>query len=146
MSFRWTLEALQAFEKRKEQWQKDGKVTTHTIAAKGESNVLNRRGGRKPKYGNIKAEAEGMTFHSKKERGRWMDLRLMERAGEIRELQRQIKYPLEVNGIHVGDYIADMVYDKNGLVVEDVKGYQTDIYRLKKKLMLACHGIEILET
>lgn len=145
MTFRWTPEAVAAFEKRWQEWERDGRIKTHRIEPKP-AREENKNGGRKSKYGNIKAEADGLTFASKAERGRWMDLRLMEKAGEVKELKRQIRYPLEVNGMHICDYIADMVYEKNGLVVEDVKGYRTEIYRLKKKLMLACHGIEIKET
>lgn len=146
MTFRWTPEAVEAHEKRMESYERDGKVKTHLLDGVKPAKPENKQGGRRSKYGNIKAEADGMLFASKAERGRWMDLRLMEKAGEIKELQRQIRYPLEVNGMHICDYIADMVYEKNGLVVEDVKGYRTEIYRLKKKLMLACHGIEIKET
>lgn len=146
MTFRWTPEAAEAHEKRMQEYERTGKIRTHRIDSRPEPKEANKKGGRRSKYGNIKAEADGITFHSKAERGRWMDLRLMEKAGEISELQRQVRYPLEVNGLHVCDYIADMVYEKNGLVVEDVKGYKTEIYRLKKKLMLAVHGIEIKET
>lgn len=143
---RWDADAIEAHKKRMQEWEREGGVTTHRIDGSKPSKPENKKGGRKNKYGNIKAEADGMLFASKAERGRWMDLRLMEKAGEIKELQRQVKYPLEVNGMHICDYIADMVYEKGGLVVEDVKGYRTEIFKLKKKLMLACHGIEVKET
>ncbi len=108
---------------------------------------------------------EGIVFDSKGELARWEELRLLERAGEISGLRRQIKYPLVVNGVDLGSYVADFVYvrmapfqwpkgllvpsDAHSLptvVVEDFKGVRTPAYRLKKKLMLALHGIEIFET
>lgn len=136
--------ALEAHRRRMEDFKGQGRVTTHLI---GGSSFDNRRGGRPSKFGNIKAEAEGFTFSSKKEKARWMDLRLEERAGAIKDLKRQVVYPLEVNGMLICDYIADMVYERNGLVVcEDAKGFKTPEYKLKAKLMLACHGVEILET
>ena len=141
---RWDEDSVEAHKKRMAAWSRDARVTTHLIEPKA---VQNRKGGRPSKYGNVKDEADGFTFASKAERGRWMDLRLMEKAGEIKELKRQVKYPLEVNGLHICDYVADMVYEQNGLVVvEDVKGYITREFRIKKKLMLACHGIEIKES
>jgi hypothetical protein len=141
---RWTEEAVQDFERRKKEWDRTGTVTTHTLS---DSQPANKRGGRVSKYGNIKAEADGMTFDSKAERGRWMDLRLIEKVGDIAELRRQVVYPLDVNGVHICDYKADFTYlGKDGLVVEDSKGYRTREYMMKAKLMLACHGIKILET
>lgn len=96
---------------------------------------------------------EGIVFDSKGELSRWEELRLLERAGEVSELRRQVKYPLVVNGVDLGSYVADFVYvDERTLlvggrqVVEDFKGVRTPAYRLKKKLMLAIHGIEIFET
>lgn len=74
---------------------------------------------------------------------------MMERGGLIIDLWRQVRFPLFVNDVLICNYVADFVYseDINGkLVVEDVKGHRTEIYRLKKKLMLACHGITIKET
>lgn len=145
MTFRWTPEAVEAFEKRKQQWESEGRVKTHRIEK--EPHPASKRGGRVSKYGNIKVEADGQHFDSKAERGRWMDLRLLETAGEIKELQRQVTYPLGFNGVHICDYRADFVYlGKDGLIVEDTKGYRTREFMLKAKLMLACHGITIQET
>lgn len=144
---RLTEADLAAIKKKREQWEKGATITTHTIAQHGESNPKNRRGGRTSKFGNIKAEAEGIKFASRKEMRRWMDLRLEEVAGTIKDLKRQVRYPLDVNGVHVCDYIADATYERaENLVVEDSKGYRTPLYALKAKLMLACHGITVLET
>lgn len=98
---------------------------------------------------------DGEVFDSKGELARWEELRLLERAGEISGLRRQVEYPLVVGQVKVGTYVADFIYTKREryswgyalpLVVEDFKGVRTPAYRLKKKLMLALYGIEILET
>ena len=93
---------------------------------------------------------DGIRFHSKKEARRWGELKLLEKAGEIWLLRRQLKYTLLVNDHQVGAYIADFSYfSYDGLVVEDVKSPITrrnPVYQLKKKLMFAIHGITIVET
>lgn len=94
---------------------------------------------------------DGIRFPSKKEARRWQDLLLLESNGEVRDIKRQVEYKLEVMGILICRYRADFNYEELRAgqwlaVVEDVKGYKTAEYRLKKKLMRACHGIEIRET
>ena len=100
------------------------------------------------KFFNVKTVVDGLTFHSKKEAARWMELKAQASSGLVSGLRRQVKYPLEVNGLLVCRYYADFVYTlPDGTeVVEDSKGKRTDVYRLKRNLMLACHGITILET
>ena len=102
------------------------------------------------KYGNIKTvTSDGIKHDSIKEANRWCELKLLERAGKIRLLQRQVKYLLipKQEGEREVCYIADFVYQEDGkLVVEDVKGHRTEVYKLKKKLMLWVHGIRIKET
>ena len=107
------------------------------------------------KFGNRKTEIDGHVFDSKKEGKRYAELRLMERAGEISGLQIQVPFVLipaqkDEKGRVIEravTYVADFVYNKGGkLIVEDTKGYKTDIYRLKRKLMLWVHKIRILET
>jgi Protein of unknown function (DUF1064) len=98
------------------------------------------------KYRNRKT-ADG--FDSEKERRLWQELELRAKAGEITELQRQVKFALVVNGIHVCDYKADFTW-KDGArrVVADAKSVMTRTlaaYRIKFKLMQACHGITIEE-
>lgn len=145
MSFRWTEDALQAFEKRAESWRKNANVTTHLCDGDVERLRLPQQV--KLKYHNRKTEYEGIEFASQKEATRWAELRLLENAMQIRNLRRQVHYDLVVNGIRVCGYIADFVYDDfKKVVVEDVKGYCTREYKLKRKLMKACHGVEILET
>ncbi len=86
-------------------------------------------------------------FHSKKEARRFEELKLLEKAGEIDNLQTQVKFDLSINGTRIATYTADFVYLENGKqIVEDVKGYPNDRWPMKKKLMKAIHGIEIRET
>lgn len=99
------------------------------------------------KYRAKKTIVDGVTFASKRESKRYGQLKIMERAGLISDLRLQVKYPILVNGILICHYVADFTYTEKGKVVdEDSKGFKTPIYRLKKKLMMACYGIEILET
>lgn len=96
------------------------------------------------KYGNKKVEVDGIKFDSKKEAQRWGVLRLLEKAGHVQGLRRQVTFPLVVNGIKICSYRADFVYTRNGKeVVEDAKGFITPEFKLKQKLMAAVHGIEI---
>ena len=106
------------------------------------------RGIKKSKFGAKKVRTrEGLTFDSRREYGRWLDLVLLERAGKITGLERQIPFKLSINGVHICKYISDFTYFENGKkVVEDSKGYRTDVYKLKAKMMLAIHDIKILET
>lgn len=100
------------------------------------------------KFKNVKTVVDGITFDSKKEAKRWEDLCMLEQAGDIRDLRRQVDFGLSVNGEHICVYRADFVYidDSGKRVVEDAKGMKTDVYLIKKKLMLACYGITIKET
>lgn len=102
------------------------------------------------KYGARKVKApDGQVFDSQKERDRWCILRLLERAGRISDLKRQVSYELipKQGTMRACSYIADFTYQENGkLVVEDCKGYRTEAYKIKKKLMLWVHGIRIKET
>ncbi len=120
------------------------------------------------KYRNTKVEYNGEVFDSKKELRRYQQLELMEKAGEIRNLRKQVKYVLipaqrepdvigKRGGIKKGRvierecaYMADFVYEdaKTGeTVVEDVKSdiTRTTEYRIKRKLMLFVHHIRIKE-
>lgn len=105
----------------------------------------------KNKYGARKVTApDGQKFDSNMEYVRWCELRLLERVGKISELKRQVKFELipKQDGESACSYVADFTYyDQNGeLVVEDTKGFKTDVYKIKKKLMLWRHGIKIKET
>jgi hypothetical protein len=120
------------------------------------------------KYHNKKIAVDGMTFDSLKEFHRYRELKLLERAGEIQNLETQVKFVLipaqyefyeryGTNGKKLKDgkrclekecaYKADFVYTQNGKkVVEDTKGVRTKEYIIKRKLMLFMHGIRIKEV
>ncbi len=106
-----------------------------------------KKGGRHSKFNAIAVDTEHGRFDSKLEYQRFLELQLMERAGLISDLRRQIKYPLVLGNTLVCTYIADFVYCENGVeVVEDSKGFRTREYLMKKNLMKKIHGIEIFET
>lgn len=99
------------------------------------------------KYGNRRTELNGRTYASKAEAKRAQELQLMERAGEIRDLRYQVRYPLKVNEVAICTYVSDFEYEQDGAhIVEDVKGHATREYAIKKRLMLAQYGIEIQEV
>lgn len=92
---------------------------------------------------------DGVRFASKKEAKRYGELKLLEAAHEITDLTCHPRWPLMVNGIRVANYLADFSYydcQSEKPVVEDVKGYKTPVYRLKRRMMKAIYGIEVLET
>lgn len=120
------------------------------------------------KYNSRKVTVDGITFDSAKEAKRYKELRLLERAGTITDLQLQVKFVLipaqrepDKTGPRGGtikgkllerevSYVADFVYKKNGeTIVEDVKGYKGstayDIFVLKRKLMLWVYGTMVVE-
>lgn len=123
----------------------------------------------KSKYRCCKITIDGITFDSKKEAGRYQQLKLLERTGKIGDLRRQVEFelipaqfehPFSMTKRGRGkclerkcSYIADFVYKipifEHGepflTVVEDTKGYKTPEYIIKRKLMLSVHGIRIKE-
>lgn len=107
------------------------------------------------KYNNKKIEFDGITFDSRREANRYKALKLLEQSGEISNIERQKRFELipkqkDANGraVRACSYVADFVYtDKEGRrIVEDVKGMRTDVYKIKKKLMLYVHGVTVVET
>lgn len=123
----------------------------------------------KNKYRAKKKYANGMVFDSIKEADRYFSLYVLERAGKIKNLRRQVKFELlptqyetfprysDKTGKRLTDgkraiekgctYIADFVYEENGkTIVEDTKGFKTEAYKIKKKMMLYFHGIKIREV
>ena len=123
------------------------------------------------KYHSKKTEVDGILFDSKREAQRYQQLKLMEKAGVICDLKRQVKYELipaqDINGKCVEravTYTSDFEYyvlkplnvrtvmaDPDAMaigqhVVEDVKGMRTDVYKIKRKLMLYKYGISITEV
>ncbi len=104
------------------------------------------------KYHNHKTEHNGVQFDSQKEANRYRDLLLMEeKAGLISKIELQPRYDLVVNGHKLGFYRGDFRYEEgatSSVVIEDVKSpaTKTPVYQLKKKLMFALYGIEIIEV
>lgn len=99
------------------------------------------------KYRAQSVRTEDGFFASKREHKRWLELKLLEKADAIQGLERQRRYVINVSGQKICTYVADFVYSENGaLVVEDAKGFKTQEYKMKKKLMLAVCGIEIREV
>lgn len=120
------------------------------------------------KYQAIKTTVNGIEFDSRKEGRRYQDLLLLQRAGVIKKLERQVKFVLipaqyettiryGKKGQRLKDgqkllekecsYYADFVYEENGKkIVEDTKGVKTKDYIIKRKLMLYIHGIRIREV
>lgn len=93
------------------------------------------------KYRNKKVIVDGKEFDSKKEGNRYKELRLLERAGEISNLELQPRFLLQDKFKKNGrtfrkiEYVADFKYIENGkTIVEDVKGMQTDVFKLKHKI------------
>ena len=101
---------------------------------------------KRPKYGNVRVEVDGVSFQSKAEAKYYSLLKLRSKAGEVDNIELQKPYALTVNGFLVCTYRADFAFDdhheKRHRVI-DVKGVQTPEFKLKKKLMWACHRIEI---
>lgn len=128
---------------------KDWDPTTHTMTV----------GKRQSKYKAVRTEIDGITFDSKKEAARYVELKQLQTAGEIFELQVQPRFALSVPTAGpdevIGFYVADFQYrDRNpvtggprALVVEDVKSppTKTPIYRWKVKHLKAQHGIVVRE-
>lgn len=116
------------------------------------------------KYHAEKASRGDLTFDSKKEARRYDELMLMKQAGMIRDLKLQVRFCLiegfkTTEGVkHNGEYyVADFVYERKTVpdcngdvhwlkVVEDVKGYRTQVYRNKAKLFRERYGFSITEV
>lgn len=105
------------------------------------------------KYRNTKVHWNGNTYDSKKEARRHAELLLLQRAGQITDLETQVKFELlpsqRIDGKVVErsvGYVADFVYKQDGkTIVEDTKGFRTKEYILKRKMMLFFLGIRIKE-
>lgn len=131
-----------------------------------DSTVVGKDLGKKKvgRYGNVRKPVhDGIRFDSKREFLRYMDLKILERAGEIRDLKVHPKYPITIGGIEIRiyskryhktgrhlTYEADFSYwhvEDRRRVVEDVKmasGHRTEVYKIKKALMKAM-GYDIEE-
>lgn len=110
---------------------------------------------KKSKFNNEKTVSDDIAFDSKREERRYKTLKQLEKYGHISDLKLQVVFTL-VKSVKYSNatrakppirYVADFVYRKDGkTIVEDAKGHLTDVYILKKHLMLANLGIEIQEV
>ncbi|TGV15807.1 DUF1064 domain-containing protein [Mesorhizobium sp. M8A.F.Ca.ET.173.01.1.1] len=112
------------------------------------------------KYRNVPTMIDGIRFASKREAKRYSELRLLQRAGQISNLEVQPAFKFEVNGRPVlirsngypngrqAKYVADFAYwDGEKRVVEDSKGFSTPEYKLKKALVEALFpAVRIVEV
>ena len=157
----YTLEML-------EQMKRDGKISGFSVDLKPNKAVKTQKVSKdkgeaktslktpkNSKYRNKKVivdngEGSLLTFDSQAEYIKYGELLLEQRQGLIQNLQRQVTFPINVNGHKVCKYIADFVYTKGDKqFVIDVKSAYTakmPVYRLKKKLLWALYGIEIIEV
>lgn len=97
-------------------------------------------------FNNVRVVVDGIKFDSKSEAERWFNLKLLEKAGEISDLKRQVRYNLTAHGQKICGIIPDFEYIENGvLVTEDFKSPAsiTDEFKLKAKLFKAQTGREI---
>lgn len=108
------------------------------------------------KFGAIPTTVDGIRFDSAREARRWGELRLLEKAGEIRALRRQVRIEMQGRDGPIltptgkpAVYVADFVYEDRRLgwaeVIEDAKGHPTPEYKLKRAV-LAAMGLEIVEV
>lgn len=104
---------------------------------------------KKNKYGAKKSIVDGIKFDSKKEADHYISLKLLLNNKKIKDLELQVKYPVFINDKKIFNYIADFTYtdiETGNKHVIDVKGFKTDIYKLKKKAVEAYYNINILEV
>lgn len=100
------------------------------------------------KYGAVKTTIDGIIFDSKAEAKRYGELKMLERSGFVTNVIVHRVFPLLVNGVKVASYESDFTYESpthDRLIVEDVKGVKTSVYRLKKKIFEAIYPHKITE-
>jgi hypothetical protein len=125
-----------------------GQENDRTGRARGNDQTFDDEVESVSKYRNVKTDG----YSSKKEARRAAELQLLEKGKAITDLQEQFTFVLAPAVVLNGrrkpalKYIADFVYFENGkLVVEDVKGIKTPVYRIKQHLMATVHNIQIRE-
>ena len=108
--------------------------------------IKNLRGWRGNKYGAVKTVVDGITFDSKAEAARYQELKLLEKAGEIGAIFVHPQYTIMVEDKRICRVIFDFVYEniKTGrIVIEDVKGLDNPLSRLKRRLFEVTHHAEV---
>lgn len=99
------------------------------------------------KYRAVPTVVDGIRFDSKAESRRWCELRIAQMAGRISGLERQVPWPIEINGVKVGVYTCDFTYrEGDEFVVEDVKGFFDPAAKLRIKIVEALYGIKVRIT
>ena len=136
---------------------KSGKSMTNYLSQSQIKRLVHQRDNKpkQPKYGNHKVVVDGeKVADSQHEYRRLNDLKVLQRAGEIKDLQTQVRYNLipaqKICGEKVRgtDYIADFVYwtKDDQFICEDAKGHKTADYIIKRKLMKLIHNIDVVEV
>ena len=98
------------------------------------------------KYRNVPTTVDGVRLDSKREAQRYLELKMLLRTKKISALEVHPRFSCVVRGLHVCDVILDFSYwdvERGQQVIEDVKGHDTVLSRLKRKLVHACHGINV---
>lgn len=98
----------------------------------------------KSKYRAVRCEIDGIKFASKKEGRRYLELKALKEAGKIRRILYQTRWDLPAGVKYYSDFLIN--WEDGSETVEDVKGFKTPIYKLKKKQVEALYGIEIIEV
>ena len=97
------------------------------------------------KYKAKKTIIDGITFDSKSEAKRYEELKLLQRGGAIKNLSLQPRFMLQEGFVNIDtgrkeraiEYVGDFMYDEGDrIVVEDVKGFKTADYKIKRKLFI----------
>ena len=127
-------------------WRRGGRRSVEAFAIRRAKVASGRTG----KYNARRVEIDGVWFDSEAEGRRYLELKALQAAGEIvGPIELQPVFEIVSNGQRVGEYRADFRYlcrRRGRRIVEDVKGFKTAVYKLKKKLVEALHGIEIVEV
>jgi hypothetical protein len=105
------------------------------------------------KFGAKRTQVDGQSFDSKREARRYGELLILQYAGEIKDLKRQVKFPLQGRDGPIltptgrqMTYVADFTYSEGGVeVIEDLKGHVTDVFKVKEAILRAM-GITIKVT
>lgn len=106
---------------------------------------------RPPKYGNEAKTVDGIWFRSKAEAQYYIGLKWREKAGQVTNVKRQVRYKLAIEGRLICEYVSDFEFDEDGKHhVVDVKGWKAGgayrLFQIKAALMKIIHGIEVEEA
>lgn len=120
-------------------------------AAEFQEFLRKREAGKNSKYKGIPTETrDGQKFQSHHEANYYNTLLLRKAAREVVDFERQVRFEIVVNGVFICEYYLDfrVVFPDGHVEHVDTKSEATltPVYRLKKKLMLAVHGIELIEV